>query len=157
VRALGEGLRPLLGELLPLRQLTIDGAACVACHAAPSDPLFRYLRTNVVNGQLEREIEIAGNPDFLFFGHTHWPLSIRSGKTVVINPGSVGQPKDGDPSAAYAVWTDGEVKLRRVAYDIEETVRAYAETPLDPGDVAALAEVLRTGGNLPQRAKPDLR
>jgi hypothetical protein len=39
---------------------------------------------------------------------THWNDNYRES-------GSVGQPKDGDPSAAYAVWEEGEVKLRRIA------------------------------------------
>jgi len=154
LRLLNEESKKFLGELQPLRAFEIAGAKYVACHAAPSGPLFRYLRTNGAGGQLEAEIETAGSPDFLFFGHTHWPVKIRSGKTLVINPGSVGQPKDGDPRAAYAVWQDGEIALRRVAYDIEETVHAYAGTPLEAADVAALAHVLRTGGSLPQK-NPD--
>lgn len=149
LRMLNEEMLAFLRELRPLRSFQLGAANCVACHAAPSDPLFRYLRTNALNGRLEGEIEIAGKPDFLFFGHTHWPAKIRSGNTLVVNPGSVGQPKDGDPRAAYAVWEQGEVSLRRAAYDVEETVRAYAGTALDAADVSILAEVLRTGGNLP--------
>ncbi|MGA8655981.1 MAG: dynamin family protein [Chthoniobacterales bacterium] len=58
--------------------------------------------------------------------------------------------------AAYAVWQNGEVALRRAPYDIEETVRALAGTPLDSTDVAALAHVLRTGGELPlKKARGD--
>jgi predicted phosphodiesterase len=144
---LEEGCRSFLGSLEPLRTLMAAGAKCVACHATPSDPLFRYLRFS--NHDLEAEIELAGAPDFLFLGHTHWPLTVRSGKTLVVNPGSVGQPKDGDPRAAYAVWRDGEVALRRAAYDVERTIGAYARVPLDAGTASILAEVLRTGGNLP--------
>ena len=143
-----EGQRAFLGELLPIRFFVLGGAQCVACHATPSEPLFRYLRLNG-GGQLEREIEFAKHPDYLFFGHTHWPSVTRSGKTLVINPGSVGQPKDGNSRAAYAVWEDGAVNLRRAEYDVEETIRAYKDTPLQSADVEALAEVLRTGGNLP--------
>lgn len=148
-RMLGKGRCSFLRKLLPLRKFRIDEAKCVACHAAPSDPLFHYLNTSFVTGKLDAEIEIAGQPDFLFFGHTHWPVRICSGKTLIVNPGSIGQPKDGDPRAAYAVWNDGEVTLRRAAYDIEETVRAYTDTDIDPEDVLALTEVLRSGGNLP--------
>lgn len=141
-----EGQRAFLGELMPIRYFVLGEAQCVACHAAPSDPLFRYLRHN--GGQLEREIEFAKHPEFLFFGHTHWPIVLHSGKTVAVNPGSVGQPKDGDPRAAYAIWDDGQVVLRRVAYDVEATIRAYAATPLPEDDITSLAEVLRSGGNL---------
>ena len=43
LRILGKGLRSFLGELLPRRSFVLDGAACIACHAIPTDPLFRYL------------------------------------------------------------------------------------------------------------------
>ena len=76
-------------------------------------------------------------------------MNRRFGKTVVVNPGSVGQPKDGDARAAYAVWQNGEVQLRRAAYNVEETAQALAGTVLDPADIAALSHVLRTGGELP--------
>jgi predicted phosphodiesterase len=152
LRVLTEGMRSFLGDLSPIRFFALGGAQCVACHATPSEPLFRYLRLNGVGGHLEREIEFAGNPEFLFFGHTHWPVVQRVGKTLVVNPGSVGQPKDGDPKAAYAIWEDGRVSLRRTPYDVEETIRAYASTPLAEDDVNAVAEVLRTGGSLPTSA-----
>jgi putative phosphoesterase len=149
MKILSEPMRAFLGKLEPMRSLEVGGSKCFACHAAPSDPLYLYLRANNP-ARMERELEIAGNPDFLFFGHTHWPMNRHIGKTQVVNPGSIGQPKDGDPCAAYAVWQDGEVTLRRALYDIEETVRAYATTPLQVTDVAALVEVLRTAGNLPE-------
>ena len=147
LRALRESLRAFLADLAPIRFFTLGGSESVACHATPSEPLFRYLRHNGGN-QLEQELEFAKNPDFLFYGHTHWPIIMRSGETLVVNPGSVGQPKDGDPRAAYAVWQDGEAFLRRATYDVEETVRAYKATPLAEDDIASLVEVLRSGGNL---------
>ncbi len=71
-----------------------------------------------------------------FFGHTHVPVAfvkdavvrsgtyskfqIEKGRQYFINPGSVGQPRDGDPRAAYATYEPetGWVELRRVDYDI---------------------------------------
>jgi predicted phosphodiesterase len=150
LRTLGNGLRSFLGQLSPQRSLMLDGAACVACHAVPINPRFRYLP---INGGVERwkiEVERASHPDFLFVGHTHVAGELRVGKTLVVNPGSVGQPKDGDPRAAYAIWDDGSISLRRAAYDVEETVRAYPTPPFLPDDIATLAHVLRTGGGLPE-------
>jgi predicted phosphodiesterase len=152
LRVVSKGLRSFLAELSPERILTLDGASCVACHAVPSSPRFRYQAMDCEVKKWLNEVDIAGHPDFLFVGHTHVPGKLRLGKTLILNPGSIGQPKDADPRAAYAVWQDGEVSLRRAAYDVEETVRAYATPPFLPEDVAALAEVLRTGGNLPSKA-----
>jgi putative phosphoesterase len=120
---------------------------CFACHATPSGPLFHYMRGS--DKELQHELEIAGSPDFLFLGHTHWPLVRRIENSTIVNPGSVGQPKDGDPAAAYAIWEDGKVKLHRVDYPIEATARSYTSTPLKAQDVHALITVLKTGGQLP--------
>ena len=118
VAALSEEMLHFLGALKPIDSFEMFGKRCVACHAAPSDPLFRYLRT--AEKDLADEITVAGSPDFLFFGHTHWPLLKRIGRTTIVNPGSVGQPKDGDTRAPYAVWEDGKsncaaspIRLRR--------------------------------------------
>jgi predicted phosphodiesterase len=151
--ALSEQMLKFLGTLKPVASFEILGKRCLACHAAPSDPLFRYLRTS--EKDLKLEITVAGSPDFLFFGHTHWPLFKRIGNTTIVNPGSVGQPKDGDTRAPYAVWEDGVVELRRIAYPIDATVRAYARTPLPSSDIESLVTVLRTGGTLPSNDTPE--
>jgi putative phosphoesterase len=147
LKVLSEEMLHFLRALKPIDSFEMLGKRCVACHAAPSDPLFRYLRTT--EKDLEHEITVAGSPDFLFFGHTHWPLLKWIGQTTIINPGSVGQAKDGDTRAPYAVWEDGKVELRRVTYPVEATVEAYARTQLSCSDVKSLIAVLRTGGNLP--------
>lgn len=67
---------------------------------------------------------------------------------LIVNPGSVGLPQHGDPQAAYAVWEDGEVELRRKAYDVEETIRAYYELGIAPKVLERLTEMLRTGKGL---------
>lgn len=148
LRVLTEGIRSFLTELWPQRSFMIGGSKWVACHAVPSDTRFRYLALADEMDEWKTEIEIVHRPDFLFIGHTHIPGKLQIGKTMVVNPGSVGQPKDGDPRAAYAVWEDGAVSLRRVVYDVEETIRAYATPPFSPDDIATLAHVLRTGANL---------
>ena len=65
-------------------------------------------------------IRMAGAP-FVILGHTHLPMTrlFRSG--LVVNPGSVGQPRDGDPRAAWGVLdlTRRTFDVRRVPYDID--------------------------------------
>jgi diadenosine tetraphosphatase ApaH/serine/threonine PP2A family protein phosphatase len=68
--------------------------------------------------------------------------------TLVVNPGSVGQPRDGDPRASYVLWSEGSVALRRVAYDVAAVAKDLVDCA--PPDVALLlAGVLHTGGTLP--------
>jgi diadenosine tetraphosphatase ApaH/serine/threonine PP2A family protein phosphatase len=64
---------------------------------------------------------------------------------LVVNPGSVGQPRDGDPRASFAVIEDGGVALKRVAYDVERTVRDLHELPVPPEIVDRLSSILRAG------------
>jgi len=93
-----------------------------------------------------------------FHGHTHVPvvyqkhgsvnkseyatLQVRLGEKYFVNVGSVGQPRDGDPRAAYAVYDleKGEIELRRMAYDIETTQRKIREVGL-PERLAARLEL----------------
>ena len=64
----------------------------------------------------------------------------------MINPGSVGQPRDGDPRAAYVVIEDGVVHFRRQEYDIEEVIRRLKNTGMSRAPLDFAAEMLRTGG-----------
>jgi putative phosphoesterase len=91
-------------------------------HGHPDDP-DHYTRTHEFSPDLLRG-EAA-----LVMGHTHVQHHERYEEGVVMNPGSVGQPRDSDPRAAYAVldMDEGTVDERRVEYDIEtvqEQVRA---------------------------------
>jgi hypothetical protein len=63
----------------------------------------------------------------------------------VLNPGSVGQPKDGDPRAAYAIIEDGIPRLERASYPVEGTVGALGDAGLDAAAFQALAALLRMG------------
>jgi diadenosine tetraphosphatase ApaH/serine/threonine PP2A family protein phosphatase len=81
-------------------------------------------------------------------GHSHVPFHLDLGRVQVINPGSVGQPRDGDPRCSYAVIENGRVEIRRVKYDIDATLRQMRASGVE-GDVLAQAErTLRTGSAL---------
>jgi len=52
---------------------------------------------------------------------------------IMVNVGSVGQPRDGDSRACYILLTDNQIEFRRVAYPVEKTAeKIYAITELDP-------------------------
>ncbi len=153
-RHLSVEMKQFLAELQPLQRFRLGEAMFVACHAVPSDPLYHYLAETAPVTLWESELNTAGYPDFLLLGHTHVPMKTQFRKTLVVNPGSVGQPKHGDPQAAYAVWTDGQVVLKRVPYDVEETIAAYGPLGLDSHTVDLLSGVLRTGGHLPMDQTP---
>jgi len=78
--------------------------------------------------------------DGIVLGHTHVQGMRSVGDGIVVNPGSVGQPRDGDPGAAYAVLDTqrGEVELRRVRYDIDRVSEAAAKAGLPERTAARL-------------------
>ena len=55
-----------------------------------------------------------------FIGHTHRPFEYYRGMKLLVNAGSVGQPRDGDPKAAYCIFDSesGRASIKRVEYDI---------------------------------------
>ncbi len=142
---LNREMKHFLATLPPIERFRLSGASCVACHAIPSDPLYGYLSEQSGLTRWESEFNLAGHPDLLLLGHTHVPMKTQFQRTLVVNPGSVGQPKHGDPRAAYAVWQDGRAALRQVAYDVEETVRSFAGLNLPGPASQRLVKELRTG------------
>jgi putative phosphoesterase len=60
------------------------------------------------------------NGDFFFSGHTHIQCCYTFNKKKYCNPGSVGQPRDGDPRAAYCILDDDVFFKKRIPYDIDE-------------------------------------
>jgi putative phosphoesterase len=131
---------------LPLtRRLEIDGRSFFLVHATPRDPLDEYLADDP-DGWRARLTGI--DADFVCVGHTHVPFQIDLDGQRVVNPGSVGQPRDGDPRASYAVIEDGVVQFKRVPYDIDETLRALGQSGLEDWVVELSAALLRSGGRL---------
>ncbi len=142
---------------LPDRLAIGDGILLV--HGAPSDPdryLFRL-------ADAEEEMAALGGgtaPRVVFFGHTHVPAAFvrRSGGAVVaaplagfrlergdramLNPGSVGPPRDRDPRASFLIFdTDtGEAAWIRVPYDVKACQRKVLDAGLPRFFAARLSE-----------------
>ena len=123
-RALSEeNKRWLLG--LP-RGLDVEmgGARVAVFHGSPRDPLFEYVFPTVDGKVLKELAKAAGNPQVVALGHTHLPmrLSAKADKgPLFVNPGSVGQPRDGDPRSSYLLLDTQRLTtaFHRVPYDVE--------------------------------------
>lgn len=97
----------------------LDGA--LVCHASPRSDM-RSFTPRPSDG--DEELLGPGDPGVIVFGHTHIQFQRPAGERMLVNPGSVGMPFDGDRRAAYGLWRGGaEVELRRVQYDTEEYAR----------------------------------
>ena len=134
-----------LARLPVTRRVVLDETTFYLVHATPRDPFDEYLKEDE-DGWLERLQDVQA--DFVCVGHSHTPFSIDLGETTVINPGSVGQPRDGDPRASYCIIEDGVVSLRRVEYDISETVDHMRESGISQDALELGEHFLRTGGRL---------
>lgn len=128
-----------LGALQPAMELDPgDGAETVhLVHASPKDPLGEYLLPALAADAAKLASNFAAvRRRLTFFGHTHHPgyfaegapfvratgsefrLRLEPARRYLINVGSVGQPRDGDPRLAYVLLEGGEVRWRRVEYDV---------------------------------------
>jgi diadenosine tetraphosphatase ApaH/serine/threonine PP2A family protein phosphatase len=120
---------------LPLMEVKND---VTLAHASPLQPAeWMYVLTL----RAARENFTAFSTRLCFIGHTHVPVIINEDLTVdsilkpgrsIINVGSVGQPRDGNPDAAYGIFDaeTGEYKLHRVQYDVKKTASAIKKAGL---------------------------
>jgi diadenosine tetraphosphatase ApaH/serine/threonine PP2A family protein phosphatase len=127
-----------------IRSLPTNYAAAgvVFCHASPREPVSEYLFPDDVRRdprKIARALEKTEK--VVFVGHTHIPGVFRSdptrwtpaaplenyfhyrrGEKVIVNVGSVGQPRDGDPKACYLEVNKNEMYWRRIEYDVSQVV-----------------------------------
>jgi len=123
-------------ESLPL---VIQKGDFTLVHGSPREPIWEYLLST---SSAKENFAYFQSP-FCLVGHSHMPLVFKYGddnvclfssfspyaglilgrNRLIVNPGSVGQPRDGDPRASYAIY-DSErkmIRLYRVPYDIDAT------------------------------------
>lgn len=129
---------------LPL-QIRLEGRRpyMLLVHGSPRK-INEYLYQDRPKTSFERIAKLAGT-NVLLFGHTHFPYTKTINKTLFVNTGSVGKPKDGDPRGSYVILKTGRrtnVEIRRVKYDVKAAADAIRETDLPDH----FADLLETGG-----------
>lgn len=125
--------------------LTLGGARFHLVHGTPTDPLTGRLDpATCPEADLERLFG-ALEADVIVLGHTHVPALRRFKDKLLVNPGSLGQPRYGVPDATYAVWDDGRVQIRHLHYDHDASRQRLRLSPLSPEVIEQLSRVLETG------------
>jgi len=141
-------------ESLPL---VIDKGDFTLVHGSPREPIWEYL----LSISSAKQNFAYFKSQFCLVGHSHVPLVFRYTETgacsfspfstnvglvlgesrLIINPGGVGQPRDGDPRASYAIYDSQTrmVRLYRVAYDINVTQNKMVKHNLPMRLVARLS------------------
>jgi diadenosine tetraphosphatase ApaH/serine/threonine PP2A family protein phosphatase len=139
--------RALLEALPPRRDID---ERFLAVHASPREPIWEYLLTL----EQARENFKLFDTQVCLIGHSHVPLIFRlhadgrvegpsladdgstlelqTGTRYFVNPGSVGQPRNQDPRAAYAILDAdaGAIQFHRIEYDIAQTQRQMSDAQL---------------------------
>ena len=119
----------------------IGGVDIAVFHGSPEHPLHDYMYESKIDREfLEDNFEEP--PDLVVLGHTHVPFKEKVDDTWIVNPGSVGQPRDRNPEASYAVLDTEKmsVELKRTSYDLEK-----AAEKVEDKLTGRLAERLREG------------
>ena len=115
------------------QEFEADGKRFLAVHGSMKDTYWK-----AVDSAADLDQQTYGDFDFVLSGHNHLPhcfsrfypcdnpVMRNKKKTTFINPGSVGQPRNHDPRAHYAVWdSDNGVILRTVAYNVGAEQELY--------------------------------
>lgn len=105
----------LLGKSDKKLNVVYDGLRIRMLHGAPGDELYHYMSIEEA-----KQLDI-GDADLLLVGHTHIAYEVKQGHLWVVNPGSVGMPKDGDSRASYAILDTANktVTFGRAKYNVE--------------------------------------
>ncbi|MCI4371679.1 MAG: metallophosphatase family protein [Thermoplasmata archaeon] len=111
---------------------TLPEATVAMYHGSPRDDdeyVFPWLVDEVL-------LQVAAAP-YVILGHTHLPMARRFRSGFIVNPGSVGQPRDRDPRAAWGVLdlTRRTFEVRRVSYDIDHVAGEIRKAGL-PNELA---------------------
>lgn len=134
-----------LADLPTTLRVELGGAKFFLVHAKPSDPLTRGIDITTASENTLRTEMHNIDADVIFVGHAHIPAIRRIGTTHWVNPGSLGQPCHGLPSATYAVWEDGHLQIHHIDYDPQPTIRKLGLIGVDLDIQERLAEILEKG------------
>lgn len=136
--------RYFLAGLQPSTRMEREGISLGLFHGSPQDPLTEYIFPGIPESKAKKLIQ-NGAAKIVLLGHTHMPMLYVFEEEMLGNPGSVGQPRDGDPRASFAILTITDRKfsfeIKRALYNVD----SVADKIVKAGLPAFLAERLYTG------------
>ncbi|MDF1553096.1 MAG: metallophosphoesterase family protein [Deferrisomatales bacterium] len=138
----GAATREVLATLPAQLRIEEGERVFLFTHGSPERP-NEYLRPETPEPRLQELFEGSG-ADVLVVGHTHLPQAREVGSRLLLNPGSVGNPKDGDPRASYLILdTDRGLTVEHMR--VEFAVETVGAERVDSAFPAQQGEALRRG------------
>lgn len=142
-----------LGRIPLNSETSVDEENYYVVHGSPRDPLHGYLYYHSGKALLESSLNGLGGErqhrQILIHGHTHFQGSIHYKDILLINPGSVGQPRDGDWRGSYLLietqGNEARYVFGRVKYEVEKVVKQLERYNLPKSVIEKLARILRHG------------
>lgn len=98
-------------------------------HGTISDPYWGKLLPEQNVEEVFSDMERA-DVRLLLAGHSHRSFLIARNGRRIVNPGSVGQPRDGFPEASYAILDGESIVFRRVGYDVDQAAQTIRQAGL---------------------------
>ena len=126
-------------ESLPMKkEILIEERKVLLAHGTPEDKweyfLYPFWIGEPPPGQKVKLNKWLKKWELVVIGHTHQPFIYKFRRKVVLNPGSVGQPRDGNPDASYAVVEINKSKISgeivRLGYEFRKTCDALLKADL---------------------------
>lgn len=122
-----------LSSLHPEAHLELDTISVALYHGSPRDSLFEYIYPEISAEEVDSLID-ESESKVVLLGHTHVPMLSSAKGRILANPGSVGQPRDGNPNASIGFLTVSARKCdfehKRVRYDVESAAEKIRESGL---------------------------
>lgn len=135
-------------EFLGKLRVRVNDGLFLCVHGSPRRPINEYLfPEDAINSPVKMQQIFERVEKYCLVGHTHVPgvftdepdfyppddlqgqYKLNNGEKAIINPGSVGQPRDLDPRSSYAIVNDDHVEFFRLEYDIDSVVNKIHDIP----------------------------
>ncbi|MEM2899224.1 MAG: metallophosphoesterase family protein, partial [Thermoplasmata archaeon] len=116
-----------LNKLPRRKRFEFEGVNLLMVHGSPNDD-DEYLSAEDVTEEYIKKADC----EVLIVGHSHVQWTVKVADKLAFNPGSVGQPRDRNPDASYALLTlpQKRVEQKRIKYDIDLTARMIQKAGL---------------------------
>ncbi len=115
----------------------IDHVKIYMSHGSPADNLYGYMYPwSITPDALKNALGRPEDDAIFMVGHTHYQFSLHYNGRIIVNPGSIGQPRDSLPDPSYSMLETDTLTIthKRVRYD-RERLRAQIKQSMDDSDM----------------------